>query len=640
MLEDFRRRFWVSALLTLPILILSPMIQKFFGVSDILFFKGQDYVLFALSSVVYLYGGRPFIVGLKNELANKNPGMMTLICIAITVAYLYSGATVFGLSGKPFFWELATLIDIMLLGHWIEMKSVMGAGAALEELSKLMPDTARLQLKDGTTKEVPLKSLKKGDKLVVKPGEKIPADGTVVEGESDVNEAMLTGESTPVTKKEGNAVIGGAINGEGLLVIEVAKIGDESFLSSVIKLVEEAQSSKSKTQDLANRAAFWLTIIALVGGALTFSIWLWIPMTTLAYAMERMVTVMVITCPHALGLAVPLVVAMSTSLGAQHGLLIRNRAAFERARNVGAIVFDKTGTLTKGEFGVEKIIPLTKDITQEDLLNYAAAVDKNSEHPIAQGIVKEAKEIWNVKDFKSMTGKGVQGTVKGANIKVVSPSYLRDNKISLEEVGNEHNHTIVYVLKDDQPIGALLLADIIRPESKKAIEELKKMNVQCIMLTGDNQQVANWVAQEIGIDEVIAEIRPDQKADKIKEIQKRGLIVAMTGDGINDAPALAQADVGIAVGAGTDVAIETADIILVKSNPMDIVAIIGLAKNTYTKMVQNLIWATGYNAVAIPAAAGVFYQFEIVLNPAVAAVFMTLSTIICAINAKLLKYQK
>ena len=647
MVDDFKKRFWVSLILTIPILLLSPLIQDFLGLREILRFKGDIYVLFLLSSSVYFYGGWPFTTGLISELRSKNPGMMTLIGVAISVAYIYSSAIVFGLVGKPFFWELATLIDIMLLGHWIEMRSVMGAGKALEELSRLMPDTATLVLKNGESKLVAIDALKQDDKVLVKPGEKIPADGIISKGESSLNESMLTGESTPVAKKEGDRVIGGSINGEGALIVRVEKVGEDSFLSGVIKLVQEAQASKSKTQDIANRAAYWLTIIALSGGGITFFTWLALPTGTLTFAMERMVTVMVITCPHALGLAVPLVVAKSTSLAALHGLLIRDRTAFEEARNTQAIIFDKTGTLTKGMFGITDVLLFDQTYTEEQLVNYAASIEQHSEHPIAKGIVNDSKSRWDVDKFTSIPGKGAQGHVKGHTIKVVGPGYIKEDYVKEKKLQtkseqiaklSKQGKTVVYVIIDDKLIGAIALADIIRPESKKAIKKLKAMGIRCLMLTGDNRYVADWVAQEIGLDEVFAEVLPDQKAQKIREVQSRGLIVAMTGDGVNDAPALAQANIGIAIGAGTDVAIETADIILVKSNPMDVVAIIGLAKGTYTKMIQNLVWATGYNVFAIPAAAGVLYQFGIILSPALGAIFMTLSTVICAVNAKFLKY--
>lgn len=643
MVSDFKRRFWVSLIVTIPILILSPMIQHFLGLGESIRFFGDQYVLFGLSSVVFFYGGYPFLKGIFSELKSVKPVMMTLISIAISTAYIYSSAVVFGLSGNIFFWELATLIDIMLLGHWIEMKSVMGASKALEELVRLMPSDAHKVMPDGSVRDVPLSELNSGDKVLVKPGEKIPADGEVIEGDSSVNESMLTGESVPVSKTKGAKVIGGSVNGEGSITVEVKKTGKDSYLSQVIELVRQAQESKSRTQDLANRAAVWLTIVALGGGAITMFVWLAVAQKDFAFALERTVTVMVIACPHALGLAVPLVVAVSTAISAGNGLLIRDRAAFEKARNIQAIIFDKTGTLTEGKFGVTDTIIFDKDIIREELLKYAASVEAHSEHPIAKGIVSSADGAFTVQNFKAITGKGAEGIVNGRNVKVVSPGYLKEQNISVNDERirelSSQGKTVVFVLVDGELKGALALADIVRPESKEAISRLREMGIKCMMLTGDNVQVAKWVSEEIGLDEYFAEVLPDQKSAKVKEVQSRGLIVAMTGDGVNDAPALAQADVGIAIGAGTDVAVETADIILVRSNPLDAVAILGLSRATYGKMVQNLLWATGYNVVAIPLAAGVLYP-AVLLGPALGAVFMSVSTIIVAINARLLKIGK
>ncbi len=641
MVANFRKRFWISLAITAPILILSPMIQAFLGFKGALAFPGDSYLLWVLSSIVFFYGGWPFLKGIVDELGKKQPGMMTLIAIAITTAYVYSSVVVFGLSGMVFFWELATLIDIMLLGHWIEMKSIMGASRALEELARLMPSDAHKLMPDGSVDDVPLDELKVGDKVLIKPGEKVPADGEVVDGETSVNEAMLTGESKPVSKTAGVKVIGGSINGEGSITVEIKKTGKDSFLSQVIDLVREAQGSKSKTQDLANRAALWLTIIALGGGAITIFIWSAIMNKDFAFALERTVTVMVIACPHALGLAVPLVVAVSTALAAGNGLLIRNRAAFERGRNIQAIIFDKTGTLTRGKFGVTDTITFSNSIEDKELLKYAASVESRSEHPIAQGIVSSSKETFPVEGFKAIPGKGAEGKVKGKEVKVVSPGYLREKGITANDERikklSSQGKTVIFVMMDGKLKGAVALADIIRPESKRAISILKEMGIRCMMLTGDNKQVAQWVADEIGLDEYFAEVLPHEKAAKIKEVQSRGLVVAMTGDGVNDAPALAQADVGIAIGAGTDVAVETADIILVKSNPLDAVAIIGLARATYRKMVQNLAWATGYNAFAIPLAAGVLYKYGVLLSPALGAALMSISTVIVATNARFLK---
>lgn len=641
MIADFKKRFYISLFLTLPIILLSPMIQHWLGLDEKLKFSGDSYVLFGLSTLVYFYGGYPFLKGLFREIKALKPGMMTLIAIAISVAYIYSSVVVFGLKGDIFFWELASLIDIMLLGHWIEMKSVMGASRALEELAKLMPSDAHRINTDGSITEIPLNELKIADKVLIKPGEKIPADGVVIDGDSSINESMLTGESKPVSKSKGNNVIGGSINGEGSLTIEVKKTGSDSFLSQVIELVKAAQESKSRTQDLANRAALWLTFIAIFGGAITFFVWTALAHQSLAFALERTVTVMVITCPHALGLAVPLVVAVSTALAAKNGLLIRDRAAFEKARNIKAIIFDKTGTLTEGKFGITDQTIYDDSMTKEEIIKLAASIESFSEHPIAKEISKASKDKYSVIEFKSITGKGAQGKINGNLVKIVSPGYLRENKINYENDNInklfEQGKTIVFILVNDKLIGAIALSDLVRTESKQAIKELKEMGIKTIMLTGDNLKVAESVSKEIGIDEYFAEVLPQDKANKVKEVQQRGLTVAMTGDGVNDAPALAQADIGIAIGAGTDVAIETADVILIKSNPLDVVSIIKLSRATYKKMVQNLLWATGYNLFAIPLAAGVLYSFGILLSPAMGAVLMSLSTVIVAINARFLK---
>ena len=642
MIRDFKKRFWISLVIAIPILLLSPLVQQFLGLKETLRFSGDIYVLFGLSTFTFFYGGWPFLKGLFDEIKKKQPGMMTLIALAISVAYFYSGAVVFGVKGEVFFWELATLIDIMLLGHWIEMKSVMGASKALEELAKLIPDEAHKIDDDGNVADVPVSELKHEVKLLIKPGEKIPADGKIFEGKTSINEAMITGESKPVSKSEGDSVIGGSINGEGSIKIEVEKIGDETFLSQVVKMVKEAQESKSKTQNFANKAAFWLTIVAITSGALTMFVWLVFTGQSFNFALSRTVTVMVITCPHALGLAIPLVVAVSTALSAKSGLLIRNRNAFEQARKIQAIIFDKTGTLTKGEFGVTETISFDKDYDEKEILKYAAAIESESEHPIALGIVKSIENKYDLKDFNSIPGKGAEGKANGKDVKVVSPGYLEENKIEtkgkdkIDKLSGQ-GKTVVFVLIENKLVGAIALGDIIREESKEAIKQLKEMGVKPMMLTGDNKQVAKWVADELGLDDYFAEVLPDKKADKVKEVQSRGLIVAMTGDGVNDAPALAQADIGIAIGTGTDVAVETADVILVRSNPKDVVSLIKFSKATYTKMVQNLIWATGYNLIAIPLAAGVLFSEGIVLSPAMGAVLMSLSTIIVAVNAKLLK---
>jgi Cu2+-exporting ATPase len=645
MVADFRRRFWVSLILTIPVLALAPMIQELLKLRQTLQFTGDSYVQWALATIIFFYGGWPFLKGLFSELSKKNPGMMTLIGVAITVAYVYSSAVVFGLTGKVFFWELATLIDVMLLGHWIEMKSVMGASRALESLVQLMPSEAH-RVTDGGTEDVPVSELKPRDRVVVKPGEKVPIDGEILEGRTSVNEAMLTGESKPVEKAEGDHAIGGSVNGEAAFTMEVQKTGDQTYLSQVIEMVRKAQQSRSRSQDIANRAAFWLTIIAITIGTGTLVFWI-VYGKAFEFALERMVTVMVITCPHALGLAVPLVVAVSTAISAANGLLIRDRSAFERARKVDAILFDKTGTLTEGRFGVTDIIPLA-NLDEKQLLKFAASLESQSEHPIAHGIVQAAKDrniSFNApKDFKAIPGKGAHALIDGTPVKVVSPGYLQQKNLSANNdsvrKAAEQGKTVVYVLIEDKIAGAIALADIIRKESKDALRRLKDMGIRTMMITGDTDAVAAWVSKELGLDDYFAGVLPDKKADKVKEVQSRGLIVAMTGDGVNDAPALTQADVGIAVGAGTDVAIESADIVLVRSDPRDVLAIIQLARATYRKMVQNLIWATGYNVVAIPLAAGALYNLHIVLSPAAGAALMALSTVIVAINARFLRLER
>lgn len=617
------------------------MVQTFFTRREWQF-AGEPYLEFAFATAVFFYGGWPFLTGFVDEIKARLPGMMTLIALAISVAYVYSAAVTFGLSGTVFFWETATLIDIMLLGHWIEMRSVMGASRALEALVALMPSDAHLLKTDGSTAEVPLSSLRPGNRVLVKPGEKFPVDGRIVAGRTTVNQAMLTGESRPVEKGEGDGVIAASINGESALTVEVEKTGEDTYLSQVIRLVREAQESRSRTQDLANRAAEWLTGIALAVGGSTLIVWL-LAGQNFNFALERMVTVMVIACPHALGLAVPLVVAVSTAIAARTGLLIRERQAFEQARNIQAIVFDKTGTLTEGRFGVTNIVRLA-DLEEAQILSLAASLESRSEHPIAAGIVKEANDrglaLSPASAVSAIPGKGAEGSVDGKNVKVVSPGFLTARNLGVADPRasrlQEEGKTVVFVLVEDRAVGAIALADIIRPASREALRRLKGMGIKTMMLTGDAKAVAQRVAHELELDDYFAEVLPDQKSAKIKEIKARGLTVAMVGDGVNDAPALVEADVGIAIGAGTDVAIESADIVLVRSDPRDVVEIIRLARATYSKMVQNLWWATGYNAVAIPLAAGVAYKFGVLLSPALGAVFMSASTVVVAINAQLL----
>lgn len=638
MTADFKRRFYIVLILTVPIMALSPMIQHFMGVNWQ--FRGSRYMLFALSTAGFFYGGWPFLKGLIEEIKSKNPGMMTLIGFAISVAYIYSTATVFGLKGEDFFWELATLILIMLLGHWIEMKSIAGASKDLELLVRLIPANAHLVMPDKID-EIKTETLKEHDIILVKPGEKVAADGIISAGESYLNESMLTGESKPVKKNIGDKVIAGAMNGNGSIRVTVTHASRDSYLSQLVKLVDGAQKAKSKTQLLADKAAKWLTILALVGGISTFLYW-YLTGKPLDFAMARMVTVIVICCPHALGLAVPLVVAKSTSLAAKNGLLIKNRTSFENARKITTIVFDKTGTLTLGKFAVSKVISVNKDVDEKEVIRLAAALEQNSEHPIATGILQKAKDlsvnIPETENFKAITGKGVEATIEGNKIRVVSQGYLKENNIAVPDSFQVNDReTVAFVTVNNKLIGWIALSDEIRPESAEAIKTLKENNIRSILLTGDNYKVAKSVSESLGMDSFIAEVLPDQKLQKIKELESKGEFVAMTGDGVNDAPALAQADIGIAVGSGSDIAAETAGIVLVNSNPKDIVSLILFGKSTHRKMIQNLIWATGYNVVALPLAAGVFYHWGILLSPAAGAALMAVSTIIVAINASMLK---
>ena len=634
---DFWKRFVICVVVTLPVLALSHMLQQWLGFT--LQFAGDKYVLFALSTFIFFYGGYPFLKGLYDEVRHNAIGMMTLIGVAITVAWAYSVAITFGLQGMDFYWEMATLIDIMLIGHYFEMKSVAGASRALELLVKMMPATAH-HVVNGTVHDMPVSHLKIDDLVLIKPGEKIPVDGIVTEGESYLDESMLTGESKPVKKEKSNKVIGGAINGNGSLTVKVTSTGKDSYLNKVVKLVEDAQKVKSQTQNFADRAAKILTFVALAGGVLTLAVWLLLGFP-FVFALERMVTVMVISCPHALGLAVPLVVAVSTSLSAQKGLLIRNRTAFENARLITAIIFDKTGTLTKGAHELQEVVALDNRFSGNELLRLASGIEQHSEHYISNGLLRKARElkitIPKADKFNYLPGKGLEGIVEGKEIKVVGPNYLKENKILYREIADDDARTIVFVLIDGKVCGYFSFADKVREESFAAIKTLKAEGIKNLLLTGDNERVAKKVSEELGMDGFLANVLPREKLEKVKEFQQRGEFVAMTGDGVNDAPALAQADVGIAVGSGTDVAAETADIILVNSNPSDIAHLILFGRATYRKMLQNLWWAAGYNIIAIPLAAGVLYKWGITLSPAVGAVLMSLSTIIVAFNAQLLK---
>ena len=646
--QMFRRRFWRCLILTVPVLLFSPMIQTWFGfrLPD---FTGSQFIGPAFAILIFFYGGLPFLQMAVPEIRRRTPGMMTLISLAITSAFAYSLVAVFIAPMSGFFWEMATLIDIMLLGHWLEMRSVRQASGALDELAKLMPDTAERVQPDGSTLQVSVDALRTDDLVLVRPGASIPADGEVAEGHSAVNEAMITGESRPVSKEPGVKVIAGTINGEGSLRIRVTAIGKDTALAGIMRLVEQAQQSKSNTQILADKAAGWLFYVALAVAALTGVGW------TLATGLhldtlERVVTVLVIACPHALGLAIPLVVAISTSVGARNGILVRDRVALEKARLIDTVIFDKTGTLTEGRFGVVDMAVID-GWTDNQALALAAAVEGDSEHPIAQGIRRKAKEhdtqMPPVSDFEALKGRGIKATYQGHTVFVGGPRLLDMLKINLPKnlahfaaQADAKGQTIVYLVQDNQPVAALTLADVIRPESKQAVRRLHEMGIQVAMLTGDSRAVAHEVAGELGIDAVLAEVLPENKAQKIAELQREGKQVAMVGDGVNDAPALTQADVGIAIGSGTDVAIESAGIILVQSNPLDVVKIFELSRATYRKMIQNLIWATGYNVIALPLAAGVLAPVGIILSPAVGALLMSISTLVVAINAQLLRRVK
>jgi Cu2+-exporting ATPase len=641
----FRVRFWVSLALSIPVLLYSPMIQEWFGFR-MPGFPGSEWITPAISMVIFFYGGLPFLQMAVPELRFRQPGMMTLISLAITVAFVYSLAAFFILAGETFFWELVTLIDIMLLGHWLEMRSVRQASGALQELARLMPDTAERLLPDGRTEQVRADRLRNGDLVLVRPGASIPADGEVERGESDVDEAMITGESRPVEKGAGDRVIAGSINGSGSLRVRVMATGDETALAGIMRLVEQAQQSKSRTQILADKAAGWLFYIALGAAALTAVAW------TIATGFNvdtvaRVATVLVIACPHALGLAIPLVVAITTAMGAREGILVRDRLALEQAREIDTVIFDKTGTLTQGEMGVVGIATAA-GVEEDEALALAAAVEGDSEHMIARAIHRTAERRGlskpTITDFEALKGRGVRANLDGQAVYVGGPRLLEmlelelpENIARFEKEAGEKGQSVIHLVQDGRVAAGFALADVIRPESKAAVEQLHGMGVEVAMLTGDSEAVAKAVAAELGIDQYFAQVLPEHKDQKVAELQRQGKRVAMVGDGVNDAPALTRADIGIAIGSGTDVAIESAGIILVRSNPLDVVKIFELSRVSYRKMIQNLVWATGYNVVALPLAAGVLAPFGILLTPAVGALFMSLSTIIVAINAQLLR---
>ncbi len=646
--QMFRRRFWISLLLSIPVLVFSPALQVFLGYTAPQF-PGSQWVTPLFSAIVFVYGGIPFLRMAIPELRNRQPGMMTLISMAILVAFGYSLATLFIRVGTSFFWELVTLIDVMLLGHWIEMRSVRQASGALDELAKLMPDTAERIRDDGEVEEVPASELEQGDLLLVRPGASVPADGEVQEGESSVNEAMITGESKPVDKGPGDEVIGGTINGDGSLRVRVTATGEDTALAGIMRMVREAQQSKSKTQVLADRAAGWLFYVALGVAVITAVAWV-IAVGFEVDVVARVATVLVIACPHALGLAVPLVVAITTAMGAQNGILVRDRLALEQARQIDVVIFDKTGTLTEGQFGVANMATVD-GWSESDALALAAAVEADSEHSLARGIRRAAEERGveapRVTDFEALQGRGVRAQHDGSTLHVGGPNLLQHLEVerpqSLDAFVQEaqgKGQTVVYLLQDRQVVSAFSMADLIRPESRQAVDRLKEMGVDVAMITGDSEAVARAVAEELGIDTYFAEVLPEHKDQHVVELQEQGKRVAMVGDGVNDAPALTRADVGIAIGSGTDVAVQSAGIILVKSNPLDIVKIVQLSRASYRKMIQNLWWAAGYNIIALPLAAGVLAPLGIVLSPAVGALLMSLSTVIVAINAQLLRREE
>ncbi|MEJ2210088.1 MAG: copper-translocating P-type ATPase [Anaerolineae bacterium] len=642
----FRRRFWISLVLSIPVLVFSSAIQDFLGYS-IPAFPGSDWITPVFSVIVFAYGGIPFLQMAVPELRDRKPGMMTLISLAIAVALVYSLATLFLPGQTSFFWELVTLIDIMLLGHWIEMRSVRQASGALNELARLMPDTAERVVPDGGgTEKVPVTELEEGDLVLVRPGASVPADGEVEQGESDVNEAMITGESKPVLKQPGSKVIGGTINGDGSLRVRVTATGDDTALAGIMRLVKEAQQSKSDTQVLADRAAGWLFYVALGVAVITAIAWI-VAVGFDVDVIARVATVLVIACPHALGLAVPLVVAITTSMAASNGVLVRDRLALEQARQLDTVVFDKTGTLTEGRFGVVGVAT-ANGLGEKEALALTAAVEGDSEHTIARGIRRAAEDrelsLPEVSDFEAIKGRGVRASRDGSTVHVGGPRLLDMLELDVPESladfrqdAQAKGQSVVYLVRDEEVAAAFALADVVRPESQAAVDRLHDMGIEVAMLTGDSEAVAKSVADELGIDQVFAEVLPEHKEQKVRRLQEEGKRVAMVGDGVNDAPALTRADVGIAIGSGTDVAVESAGIILVRSDPMDVVNVIELSRATYRKMLQNLWWAAGYNIVALPLAAGVLAPLGIVLSPAVGALLMSLSTVIVAINAQLLR---
>lgn len=639
----FKQRFFISLILTLPILYFSPQLQGWLGYEAISF-PGSGWINPILGIALYFYGGWPFLQGARHEFQSKI-GMMTLIALAITVAFIYSLAVSLGLEGMPFYWELATLIDIMLLGHWIEMASVQGASKALEELSTLVPNEAH-RMRDGDIEDVSVDQIETGDVILIRPGEQIPNDGEVIEGSTSVNESFLTGESKPVHKEVGDEVVAGSVNTDGSVQVRVTRVGDDTAISQIMRLVEEAQSSRSRYQVLADKVAYWLTIIAIAAGTLTFIVWL--TLSDLVFSINRAVTVLVITCPHALGLAIPLVIANSTGLAAKNGILVRNRDSLERAKDIKIVAFDKTGTLTQGKFGVQNVA--AEGMDEERALAIAAALENPSEHPLAKAIVDSAKQrqldLPQMRDFQTVTGRGVEGIIDGETYRVGRPEWVQEQNLSFPDSlkaaldrADNRGESAVVLMTQERAIAVIAMADQVRERARTTIDRLHEMDIQAVMITGDAEAVARAVAEDLGIDRYYARVLPEDKVNRIKELKKEAP-TAFVGDGINDAAALLEANMGLAIGAGTNVAIESADLVLVEDDPLDAVKALVLAKKTYGKMIQNLFWATGYNVIAIPLAAGVLSAWGIVLSPAVGALLMSLSTVIVAINAVMLRRAK
>lgn len=641
--EIFKRRFFICLILTLPVLYFSSQLQSWLGYQAITF-PGSNWVNPILGIIIYFYGGWVFLRGAWQELHSK-VGMMTLIALAITVAFIYSLSVSLGLRGKPFYWELVTLVDIMLLGHWVEMASVKGASQALESLKELVPAQAHLW-RNGRVEDIPVTEVRADNTILIRPGEQVPNDGEVIEGITEVDEAFLTGESRPIPKQVGDEVVAGSVNGEGSIKVRVTRTGDETTLSQIMRLVEEAKNSRSNYQALADRIAYWLTIIAIAAGTLTFVVWLSI--SDLVFAINRAVTVLVITCPHALGLAIPLVIANSTALAAKNGILIRNRDALERAKDIKTMAFDKTGTLTEGHFGVQNIY--TDGMNEDEALAIAAALETSSEHPLGKAIVEVAEfeelQFPQMTDFETVTGRGVKGTVNGKIYQVGRPEWIEEQQLYLPNslqkglnIADERGESAVVVLDESQAVAVISMADKVRERARETINKLNKQGIQPVMITGDAEAVARTVANDLSIDLYYARVLPEDKVNIIKKLKQKQP-TAFVGDGINDAAALLEANIGLAIGAGTNVAIESADLVLIEDDPLDAVKALNLAKKTYSKMIQNLFWATGYNIIAIPLAAGVLYAWGFVLSPAIGALLMSLSTVIVAINAVLLRRAK